>query len=255
MADAGQVDRHGGRTIIVTGAAAGLGRATSTQLVSEGASVVGIDMTAPELHEVATALGPAFTPVVGSVACAPDVENLIAVARAVTGRVDGLVNNAAVLDGLAPIDECDEETWDHVLDVNLKGPYRLCRHVVPLMVAQGGGSIVNVSSVAGMYGYRGGIAYTSSKHGLIGLTRNIAASHGSVGVRCNAVCPGGMQTEIGTRTARSASGQAVLERVLPANPGSAEPEAVAEVISFLSSDAARNINGAVIVSDGGWTSI
>src|SRR6185503_8105397 len=170
-------------------------------------------------------------PVVGSVASATDVQQVVTAATEVNGRIDVLVNNAAVLDGLAPIDECGEDVWDWVLAVNLKGPYRLCHHIVPMMVEQGGGAIVNISSVAGTHGFRGGVAYTASKHGVIGLTRNIAASHGARGIRCNAVCPGGMSTDIGKRgRPRSEQGQEVITRVMPAVPGVAEPGAVADVI-------------------------
>src|SRR5207247_6756868 len=114
--------RHEGRTVIVTGAGAGLGRATAVQFVQEGAHVVGVDISARDLDDVATELGSAMTPVVASVASATDVQNIVGAAAGVNDRIDVLVNNAAVLDGLAPVDECDEETWDWVLAVNLKGP-------------------------------------------------------------------------------------------------------------------------------------
>ena len=148
--------------------------------------------------------------------------------------------------------EIDDELWDNVLAVNLTAPMRLCRRLLPLMSWRGG-SIVNVSSAAGLGGSGAGAAYHASKHGLIGLTKHIAFTYGPQGIRCNAICPGGVETGIGATATptvqwafeRQLLGIALGERTAP-------PDEIATALSWLASDEASNVNGVVLPVDGGW---
>jgi NAD(P)-dependent dehydrogenase (short-subunit alcohol dehydrogenase family) len=147
----------------------------------------------------------------------------------------------------------DDETWTRVLAVNLNGPMMLCRAVLPRMMARRAGAIVNIASVGGLGGGSAGLAYTVSKHGLIGLTRSIAWTYRTEGIRCNAICPGGVATNIGTTAApRSAWGLGQL-RPYHALGGQTQPDKIATLLSWLASDEASNVNGAIVTDDGGWT--
>lgn len=190
------------------------------------------------------------------VTCACDVtvqeqvDDLVALAD---GRIHGLANVAGVMDGFLPAAEVDDRTWDRVLDVNLTAMMRLTRAVLPGMIAAGGGAIVNVSSEASVRGGCAGLAYTVSKHGVNGLTRSVASNYRGQGIRCNAVAPGGTRTNV-DGAFRSAHAGSVLGPFIAATmPPIVEPEWVAEVISFLLSDRASNVNGTVLMCDGGWS--
>ena len=164
-------------------------------------------------------------------------------------RLDVLVNNAGILDRLALVDEVTEDEWRRVFDVNLTGPYLLCNRVVPKMVAQGGGVIVNIASLAGVRGGRAGAAY-ASKHGLVGLSANIAATFGNQGVRCVALCPGGMTTGMDRGGVVSERGSKLVGRDRDLNATGPASE-VAGVALFLASDLAIRINGSVVMADNG----
>jgi NAD(P)-dependent dehydrogenase (short-subunit alcohol dehydrogenase family) len=146
-----------------------------------------------------------------------------------------------------------DELWARVMDINLNAPFRLCRAAIPVMLESGGGVIVNVGSVAGARGGRGGAAYTTSKHGLRGLTENIAAVYARAGIRAVLVAPGGVATGISLGGETSDLGMAALQRSLACNVRIAEPAEVANVILFAASDEASFVNGEEIVADGGWT--
>jgi NAD(P)-dependent dehydrogenase (short-subunit alcohol dehydrogenase family) len=184
------------RVAVVTGAARGIGRRVALTLAERGYAVAANDLEAPEetLEELERA-GADTLSLPGDVS---DEETVLEMVRATMdsfGRMDVLVNNAGV-SLISPAEETALSDWQRVLDVNLTGPFLMCREFGKEMLRQGSGSIVNVSSVAGLLGVADRAAYNASKHGLIGLTRTLAAEWGGRGVRVNAVCPGWVKTEM-----------------------------------------------------------
>jgi NAD(P)-dependent dehydrogenase (short-subunit alcohol dehydrogenase family) len=169
------------------------------------------------------------------------------------GRVDVLCNCAGIADGIRTATELDEATWDRVLAVNAKGVFLMTRAVLPQMLAQGRGCIVNVASVAGITGGASGIAYTASKHAVIGITKNTASFYGDAGIRCNAVCPGGIESGMPLLTEGSDVAADRVSRIRERIPRRGSPREIADVVMFLASDAASLVNGAVVVADAGWT--
>jgi NAD(P)-dependent dehydrogenase (short-subunit alcohol dehydrogenase family) len=164
--------RFDGKTAIVTGAGSGIGRATALRLAREGATVVAADISARRLSELAAGHPfPGLTPVTADIATEQGVAAVISVAG---GRVDALANVAGIMDGFLPPAEIDDATWERVFAVNVTAVMRLTRAVLPLMLAAGGGAIVNVSSEGSLRGSTAGAAYTASKHAVNGLTKSTA---------------------------------------------------------------------------------
>ena len=247
--------RYQGKVVIVTGAASGIGRAVATRLASEGARLVIADLTADKLEEAATALrasGAEVRAVAGDVSVEADVARILDGAREL-GRLDVLVINAGVMDKLTPLHEVTDDLWQKVMAVNVGGAFALCRRALPLMMEAKAGAIVNVASVAGLNGGRGGAAYTASKHALIGLTKSMAWYYGPHGVRANAVCPGAVDTPLGPGGMPSMAGIKRMQQQLGGLPRSAKPEEIAAAVAFLGSDDASYVNGAALVVDAGWS--
>jgi NAD(P)-dependent dehydrogenase (short-subunit alcohol dehydrogenase family) len=246
-------DRFAAKTAIVTGAGSGIGRATALRLAREGGTVVAADISGDRLAELtATNPGLALTPVTADIATS---EGVAAVVAAAGGPVDGLANVAGIMDGFLPPAEVDDQTWERVFAINVTSMMRLTRAVLPVMLAAGAGSIVNVSSEASLRGSAAGVAYTASKHAVNGLTKSTAFFYQGQGIRANAVVPGGVLTNI-EGAFRSEHAAALVGPVLQATlPSVAAPEQVAAVITFLLSADAANINGAILPCDGGWSAI
>src|ERR1051326_989322 len=185
---------------LVTGAASGIGRALVQRFASEGAAVVAVDIVEAPLQQFVSELqaqGAKATGCVADVSSDSDVERMLATATSSYGRLDILCNNAGIMDLMTPAAEVSLALWERVLSINLNGPFLACRRAIPIMLEQGGGSIVNTASEAGLRGGTAGTPYTVSKHGVVGLTKSIAFFYGDRGIRCNAVCPGGVATAIG----------------------------------------------------------
>ncbi|WP_167052246.1 SDR family oxidoreductase [Salinibacterium sp. ZJ77] len=243
--------RFAGKTIIVTGAASGIGRATASRIAREGGRVVAVDISAEKLDALKADLAPAdVVTVAGDITKQESVDAIVAAAG---DRIDGLANVAGINDDFSPLHETEDAMWDRVISVNLTGTFKLSRAVIPVMLAAHAGSIVNVSSEAGLRGNASGNAYTVSKHGVIGLTRSAAFMYGREGIRVNAVAPGGVATGIPFPPNVSKSGSAKLSPYQNQIPTLATAEQLAASITFLLSDDGVNINGAVLASDGGWS--
>jgi len=241
------------RVAIVTGAAQGIGKRTAEVLAAKGYGLILVDLQAcvATLTSVA-ACGARAHEVRADVSNEAEAERIVAAVKDYFGRADVLVNNAGI-SLIRPAEETGAAEWRRVLEVNLTGPFLLCRSVGKLMLEQGEGSIVNVASVAGLSGIGDRSAYNASKHGLIGLTRTLAAEWGSRGVRTNAVCPGWVKTEMDVADQAGGSySDADIENRVPMGRF-ASPNDVAEAIAFLGDPKLSGfVNGMELRVDGGW---
>lgn len=246
------------RSVIITGAGSGIGRASALQVAALGAHAVVSDLnaeTAGETVRLIEEAGGSASASVGDISDTAVVDAVVAEAAA-HGPLRGLVNNAGVMDVFAGAGETDDATWERCLRVNLTAPFLLTRAVLPTMLEAGGGSIVNIASEAGIRGAAAGAAYTASKHGVVGLTRNTAYVYARQGVRTNAVLPGGVATNIMDSIDPSKIDQAGMGAITPVHQTAirnAEPTELAALVAFLIADESSNVNGAIIPCDGGWS--
>lgn len=244
------------KTAIITGAASGMGKAIAQLYAKEGATIVVADLHINDIDQVVNSIikdGGNAIGMVCNVANESDIRNLIDETIKKFKTIDILVNNAGVMDDFIPIDLVTNELWNRVMDVNLNGPFYACRLTIPFMLKQGNGNIINIASVGGLFGSRAGLTYTASKHALIGLTKNIGFMYAQKGIRCNAIAPGGVNTNIGKDMKPNKFG---YERCVSGGanmPRTGEPNEIATTALFLASNDSSFINGAVITADGGWT--
>ncbi|MDR7382427.1 SDR family NAD(P)-dependent oxidoreductase [Promicromonospora iranensis] len=248
--------RFTGQTVIVTGAASGIGRAVASRVAREGGRVVAADISEEKLGELAATLtdlpaGAEVVPVAGDISDQADVERMVLAAG---DRVDALANVAGIMDDMSAIHEVTDTLWERVLRVNLEGTMRLTRAVVPSMLTAKEGRIVNVASEAGLRGSAAGVAYTASKHAVVGLTKSNAVMYAKHGIRTNAVAPGGVATGIPV-PGQAEFGAPVLRPHQINILSLATAEELAASITFLLSKDSVNLNGAIIASDGGWSAV
>lgn len=243
--------RFAGKTAIVTGAGSGIGRATAVRMAAEGAKVVAADLSAERLEELKAEHGEIIT-VTADIAAADTPAKLL---EAAGGQVDVLVNNAGIMDGFLPAAEIDDATLERVLDINVASMVRLIRAVVPGMAERKSGSIVNVSSEASLRGSISGVAYAASKHAVVGITQNTAAVYRHDGIRCNAVAPGAVKTNIEAPMNSQNAAMRLGPTMQATIPGMGEAEQLAAAICFLASDEASFISGVNLPVDGGWSVI
>ncbi|MFC9559732.1 SDR family NAD(P)-dependent oxidoreductase [Agromyces sp. NPDC056965] len=242
--------RFAGKTVIVTGAGSGIGRATASRVAREGGRVIAVDVSQERLDDFASEHEGAE--IVTLVADITDDTKVAEIVAAAGDRIDGLANIAGIMDDMTPIGELTDAVWKRVFSVNVDGTMKLMRAVVPVMLARGTGSIVNTASEAALRGSAAGVAYTASKHAVVGLTKSTAFMYGPSGLRVNAVAPGPTITNIEASFA-SPLGAERVQLAMTILPDAVEAEALAASITFLLSDDGVNINGVVLASDGGWS--
>jgi NAD(P)-dependent dehydrogenase (short-subunit alcohol dehydrogenase family) len=246
------------RVAIITGAASGMGEATAKVFAIEGAKVVVSDIDEENVNRVVEDIKSDGGEAIGflcDVGKKSDILNLVEKTIEVYNGLDIVMNNAGIMDNFYPVGDLDEELWDRVLNVNLKGPYLLSKEAIRYFLNnQIPGVIINIASVGGFFGARGGASYVASKHGLIGLTKNTASAYKEYGIRCNAIAPGGVKTGIGsTITAPHRIGVAAMAKGTGEAP-MGDPEDIAYTALYLASDESKFTNGTTITVDGGWTS-
>lgn len=245
------------KVAIVTGAASGMGKAIAILYAQEGAKVVvsdiNLDGANATVEEINSKGGTALA-VKTNVALEEDIQVLVDTAVNNYGTVDILVNNAGIMDNFEPIGDIIDANWERIFAVNTTSVMRATRKVLPIFLEKKSGVIVNVASAGGLYGGRAGATYTATKHAVIGLTKNTGYMYAQEGIRCNAIAPGGVETNIGSSmTNINGFGADRQSKGMAINPRMGKPEEIALVALFLASDDSSFVNGTVITADAGWT--
>ncbi len=246
------------KVAIITGAGSGIGRAAAILFAAEGASVVVVDIAVDAGKDTVsqiTAQGGSALFVPTDLRCAEQVERLVQQAITRYGKIDILYNNAGI-NLKATVTDTSEQDWDRVMEVNVKGVYLTCRFVIPEMMRNGGGCIINTASAAAIVGLRGLAAYTASKAAVLGLTRNIALDYADYNIRANALCPGVTATDMTLRIIESQPDPLkARERYDRGRPlgRMADPDEIARAALFLASEESSFMTGAPLVVDGGYT--
>ena len=255
------------RMAVVTGAGSGIGRAIALALAARGARVAAVDIDAASAKETADLISASGGRALAGecdTSAAAQLDRAVTAAVRALGPLEIMVNNAGVLDGYFNVDEMDEAVWRRVIDIDLTGVFLGCKRALQEMLPRGRGRIVNMASVAGLNGTGGGAAYVAAKHGVVGLTRQMAVVYSARGVTINAVCPGPILTNLRQHSQQilgpavpdmSGRGIAVSDEqvraVVPAGRrGTVED--IASAVCYLASDEADYVTGHSLVVDGGW---
>lgn len=248
------------KVAVVTGASSGMGREIAYLFAKEGAVVYAVARRIERLKELSdctAAFEGRIVPVAADVCIKEDCERIIDFACTDAGRLDILVNNAGIMDDFSPAGDVKDEMLEKVFATNIFAHFYTIRKAVEIFLKEGKGNIVNIASISALQGARAGAVYTASKHAVLGLTKNTGFMYAKKNIRCNAICPGGVETEIGSGEFMKAVNQNGMQLVMGCSgisPRTGKPSEIAEVALFLASDDSSLVNGQFIVADSGWTS-
>lgn len=245
------------KVAVITGAASGMGKAIAVLYAKEGAKVVvsdiNLDGANQTVKEIKNNGGNAIA-IQANVAKEEDIQNLIDTAVRTYGTLDILVNNAGIMDNFEPAGDIQDDKWERIFAINTTSVMRATRKALPIFLEKQKGVIVNVASAGGLQGTRAGAAYIASKHAVVGFTKNTGFMYAQKGIRCNAIAPGGVETNISSSmTEVNQFGMGRIQPGLDINPRVGKPEEIANVALFLASDESSFVNGTVITADAGWT--
>lgn len=244
-----------GKVAVVTGGSGGIGRATALAFAREGARVAVVDVAIPageETVQMIRSSGGEAIFIKTDVTRWEEVKAMADRTFEAFGRLDCALNNAGINADIVSVSRCTEESWDRMIDINLKGVFLCMKYEIPRMLKSGGGSIVNTASVMGLVGEPGHPAYAASKHGVVGLSKSAAIFYAQAGIRINAVCPGAVRTPMVDRVlAEHPELEQAMDSLAPMNR-MAEADEVARAVIFLCSDDASYITGHPLAVDGGW---
>ncbi|MBU5266806.1 3-oxoacyl-ACP reductase [Virgibacillus proomii] len=246
-------EEFAGQTVFITGGASGIGKAQAISFLKNGANVFVLDKAEENLKEMFKQYENSFDYAVGSITDKTAVQQSVRQAIKNFKQIDILLNTAGVLDGYAKTLETEEQLWDKIMNTNVKGTYFVTNSVLPHMLQNERGVIINMASIAGIVAGGGGAAYTASKHAIIGYTKQLDYDYCRNGVRANAIAPGAIKTPM-NKADFAGDGQ-IAKWVAEETPAGrwADPSEVADLTLFLASKATDYIHGAVIPIDGGWT--
>ncbi|WP_226665268.1 SDR family oxidoreductase [Metabacillus litoralis] len=242
---------------IITGAASGMGKAIAILYAKEGAKVVVSDINLEAanntVEEIKSNGGEAIA-VMANVAKEEDIQNLVDTAVETYGTLDILVNNAGIMDNFEPAGDIEDDKWERVFAINTTSVMRATRKALPIFIEKKNGVIINIASAGGLQGARAGAAYTASKHAVVGFTKNTGFMYAKKGIRCNAIAPGAVETNISSSmTGVNSFGMERIQPGLAINPRLGKPEDIATIALFLATDESSFVNGTVITGDAGWT--
>jgi len=246
-----------GKVTIVTGAASGMGKAIAERFAKEGAKTVAVDVNLEGVQETVSNIksngGDAIALLV-DVSKEEHIQMMVDKAVENYGTLDILVNNAGIMDNFEPAGDVTDALWERIFAVNTTSVLRATRKAIPIFLEKEYGVIINIASTGGLHGSMAGAAYTASKHAVVGLTKNIGFQYAKKGIRCNAIAPGSVATNIGVNLKNpNKFGMERCSMGFGLSPRIGEPDEIAGTALFLASDAASFVNGHVLVVDGGWS--
>src|SRR5699024_4337875 len=252
-----RMKRLDNKVAIITGSGSGIGKEIAFTYAREGAKVVIADFSEEAMNQTAEELkkaGHETYGVKGNVAVNEDIERLIDDVTREYAQIDMLANNAGVGDNMQAAANVEDATWNRVIDINLNGVMYGMRKVIPHFQERGAGTIINMASISGLTGGRGGLAYTAVKHAVVGMTKNVASQYGPENIRCNAIAPGHVETGVGAAMDNvDRLGMEIATRGVNLMAKAGTVEEVANIALFLASDESSLINGVALAADGAWS--